>query len=80
MDLILAAIAKVIETLFTDPQHIALLVSIAANVSMAWFILRSRNEDREDRRAFIDTLGKLTAALTELRIAFAAAGIRGNGQ
>jgi hypothetical protein len=79
MDALLASIAKVIEVLFTQPQHIALLVSVAANVAMAWFILRSRKEDREDRRAFIDTLSKLTEALVEMRIAFAAAGIRKNG-
>jgi hypothetical protein len=77
MDPIWQALADVIRALFTRPENVALMVSIIANVGMAWFIARSRKEDREDRKAFIDTLSKLTEALTELRIAFATAGIRG---
>lgn len=80
MEAILEAMAKVIVTLFTKPENIALMVSLLANVGMGWFIKKSRNEDREDRKALIETLGRLTDALTEMRIAFAAAGIRSNGQ
>mgnify|MGYP001568312995 CR=1 FL=1 len=76
MDPIYQAVADVIRALFTRPENVALMVSILANVGMAWFIIRTRTEDRTDRKAFIDTLSGLTAALVELRIAFAASGIR----
>ena len=79
MDPILQALADVIRSLFTKPENVALMVSVLANVGMAWFIMKSRQEDRLDRKSFIETLDKLTAALVELRVAFAAAGIRNHG-
>jgi peptidoglycan biosynthesis protein MviN/MurJ (putative lipid II flippase) len=73
MDAILAAIAKVIEVLFTNPQHIALLVSIAANVAMAWFIMIMRKEDRADGQNMTTALSSLTEAVNKMRIVVAAA-------
>lgn len=76
MDAITQAIADVIRFLFTRPENIALFVSFTANVGMAIFIYLMRKEDRVDRQAFIATLTGLTSALVELRVAFAASGIR----
>lgn len=72
MDPILAAIAKVIEVLFTNPQNIALLVSVAANVAMAWFIMLMRKEDRADRLAMTEALKVMTVAIDKMRIVIAA--------
>ena len=72
MDSILAAIAKVIEVLFTNPQNIALLVSVAANVAMAWFIMLMRKEDRADRLAMTEALKVMTVAIDKMRIVIAA--------
>ena len=76
MDPIYQAIADVIRAIGTKPENVALAVSILANVGMAYLIYLMRKEDREDRKAFVLTLGGLTAALVELRVAFAASGIR----
>lgn len=76
MDVIWQAIAEVIKTLFTRPENVALMVSVMANIGMAYLIFLMRREDRDDRKAFIATLSGLTEALTELRVAFASAGIR----
>lgn len=76
MDAIAQAVADVIRAVGTKPENVALAISILANVGMAWLIWLMRKEDREDRKAFIATLGGLTSALTELRVAFASAGIK----
>ena len=76
MDVIWQALAEVIKTLFTRPENVALMVSVMANIGMAYLIFLMRREDRDDRKAFIATLSGLTEALTELRVAFASAGIR----
>lgn len=75
MDPVWAAIADVIRLIFTRPENVALAISVSLNVAQAWLIVTMRREDRLDRKAFIDTLTGLTGALTELRIAFASAGI-----
>ena len=72
MDPIYQAIAKVIEVLFTNPQNIALLVSVAANVAMAWFIMLMRKEDRADRLAMTEALKVMTVAIDKMRIVIAA--------
>ena len=77
MDPIYVAIAEVIRALFTKPENIALMVSILANVGMALFILRSKTEDREDRKALIGTLTGLTEALNNVRIVIAANTLKG---
>lgn len=76
MDAIAVALADVIRSIGTKPENIALAISILANVGMAYLIWLMRKEDREDRKAFITTLNSLTSALTELRVAFALAGIK----
>lgn len=73
MDPIWHAIARVIEVLFTNPQNIALLVSVAANVAMAWFIMLMRKEDRSDRQAMTQALNTMTEAINNMRVVVAAA-------
>lgn len=76
MEAIAQAIADVIRIIGTRPENVALGISIIANAGMAYLIWLMRKEDREDRKAFIATLNSLTSALTELRVAFALAGIK----
>jgi hypothetical protein len=73
LDPIFAAIADVIRALFTSQSNVALTISMAVNVALAWFIVRSRAEDRKDRQSFIDMLGQINHTLTEFRIVVAAA-------
>lgn len=73
MEHIWQAIAKVIEVLFTNPQNIALLVSVAANVALSWFIMVMRKEDRADRLAMTEALKTMTSAIDKMRIVIAAA-------
>jgi hypothetical protein len=76
MDVIAQAVADVIRAIGTRPENVALAISVLANVGMATLIWLMRKEDREDRKAFVSTLNGMTTALTELRIAFASAGIK----
>jgi hypothetical protein len=73
MDELTAALAKVIEVMFTRPENIALLVSVGANIALGWFIIISRREDRVDQQAITTALTAFTDALNKLRIVIAAA-------
>jgi hypothetical protein len=78
MDPIWNAIAKVIETIFVRPENIALLISVAMNVALSWFIIKSRGEDRLDRKAMTDALVSMKDAITKVTIVLAAATGKGD--
>jgi hypothetical protein len=73
MDPIWNAIAKVIETIFVRPENVALLISVSMNVALCWFIIKSRGEDRMDRKAMTDALVSMKDAITKVTIVLAAA-------
>jgi hypothetical protein len=72
MDALTAALAKVIEVMFTRPENIALLVSVGANVALGWFIIVSRREERVDQQAITTALTGIHEMLSRIRIVIAA--------
>jgi hypothetical protein len=71
MDSIGVALADVIRALFTNPAHIALLVSLAANVAMGWFITIIRKENRVDWRDNTEALKAVAGTLDKIRMILA---------
>lgn len=71
MELIYQAIADVIRALFINPAHVALLISMAANVAMGWFILTIRKENRLDWQSQTATIKEFVGVLDKLRMLLA---------
>lgn len=72
MDPIINALAKILESLFTRPEHIALLVSLSANVAMGWFIITIRKENRLDWQESTEAIKSFTQTLDKIRLLLAA--------
>lgn len=53
-------------------ENIAVIVCLGMCVFLGWMLTNTRKEDREDRKAFVESLDKNTNAITDLRIALAA--------
>lgn len=73
MDVLWQALAKVIEAIFTRPENVALLLSVAVNFSLGYFILQMRKEDRADRMAMTEALKVNADAINSMRLVVAAA-------
>lgn len=54
---------------FGKIDNIAILVLLLMLGLMVWMNVQQRREDREDRRATLDALGKVTEALNGVKMA-----------
>jgi len=68
MDTLLAFISGIIG----KPENIAVAVLIAVNVGLGFLYWTERKENRVDRNALLDSLNKVTEALTGVKLALVA--------
>lgn len=58
--------------LFGKPENIAVAVLIATNVGLGFLYWTERKENRADRNHLLETLGKVTEAMNQVKLALVA--------